>query len=203
MIVGQMVSLTEQEIAIICVYLKDGIGRWNYYDKGTMKRRLPEKYRSGVGNTLRSLYNKGFLEKNPKSDDVTYYIPHKLRPDIKEIVNRIDSSTTCEEIKRPEEPEEEREIHPELIKTIESGLSGNVSLLDMIPSEEPIEIETEQQYYKAIIRISVRCPRDSEGLGPTNENEHVIGFLNLYETWDFYCSYCGRKHRMRGVKFVF
>ncbi len=71
-------GISNQEILILCIMIKNKCYGGVTIDSGKIRRQLPHKkpgqqdYREIVGKALKQLHKKGFLKSKPKPDDIVY-----------------------------------------------------------------------------------------------------------------------------------
>ena len=195
-------GLSEQELAILCYMIKTKVFGGVTTDPGTVKKHLPKRLQKGVKNSLDNLCKKRFLKRTPKPDDRVYSIsPSKLNKiiiaDIQKNLDKIWDNI----VNPPKEEKPKLEIYPSLLSIIQSACKDSrYTEIESIDTSTELDLkEGDREYYKAKVTLKITCPNTKKIFTKSVK----IGVTNLYEKYDFYCKYCGRKHVLRGIKLIF
>ncbi|GCC10720.1 hypothetical protein IPdc08_00753 [archaeon] len=200
-------GISNQEILILCIMIKNRCYGGVTIDSGKIRRQLPHKksghqdYRERVSKALKQLHKKGFLKSKPKSDDIVYTLsPSKeVEPIFNDIKDNL--STYWKSITEPEgenRPDIKEFVNPVLVDLIRSTISGSKFLKLIKITYSKVNEEEDGDFFKAEVYVEVECPK----MGEKKIEKITLGIGDLYEIFEIRCNYCNKIHRIRNFDII-
>ncbi len=197
-------GISDQEILILCIMIKNKCYGGVTIDSGKIRRQLPhhksgqQDCRERVGKALKQLHKKGFLKSKPKPDDIVYTL-HPCK-EAESIFNDIKDNrdTYWKSITEPEgenRPDIKEFVNPVLVDFIRSTISGSrcLKLIEITYSEEE-----DGDFFKAEVHVEVKCPETGE----KKTEKITVGIGDLYNTFEIRCNYCNKTHIIRNFDII-